>query len=94
MSTNGLAAAREEAMAVVTGEDDEVEVHVRRDILEERLLLEGYSERHPRGKQMGLVGLGHSHNAVSGHLHCREEVRAESIMARRQYIHQGTSSGK
>ena len=41
LSTNGLAAVREEPMAVVRGKDDEeVKVHVRRDILEERLLLE------------------------------------------------------
>ena len=88
LSANGLAAAREEPMAVVTSKDDEeVEVHVGRDILEERLLLEGCGKCHPRGKQMGLVGLGCIHNAaVLGSLHHREEVRAKSIMARRWQI--------
>ena len=48
LSADGLAAVREESMAVVTGEDDEeVEVHVRRDIVEESILLEGCSESHP-----------------------------------------------
>ena len=75
LSTNGLAAAREEPMVVVTGKDDEeVEMHVGRDILEEGLLVKGHSEIHPRGKQIGLVGLGCSHNAWSGCFHHRKEV--------------------
>ena len=77
MSTNGLAAAREEPAAVVTSKDDEeVKVHVGRDILEEGLLVKGHGEIHPRGKQMGLVGLGCSNNAVSGHF-CHRGVQSQ-----------------
>ena len=95
LSANGLAAVSEEPMVVVTSEDnEEVKMHVKRDISEEGFLVKGHGEIHPRGKQKGLVGLGHSHNTVSGHFHCREEVRAKIVTAGRWHICQGTSCGK
>ena len=96
LSTDKLAAVREESMAVVTSKDDEeVKVHVRRHVSKEGLMVKGCSESHdPRGKEMGLVSLGHSHIAVLGHFHHREEFRAKSIMGRRWQICQGMLCGK
>ena len=96
MSTNGLEAVIEEPTAVATGKDDEeVDVYVRGDIMEKGFLVKGHGEIHPRGEQMGSVGLSHSHhNAVLDHFHCREESRAKSIAGRRWHIRHGMSCGK
>ena len=67
---------------------------VGRDITEVGVLLEVGGESHPRGKQMVLVGLGCNHSAVAGHLHCSEEIRAESIAVGRRYMCQGSACGK
>ena len=85
----------EQAAAVVAGKDnEELEVGVGWDIAEVGILLEVSGESHPRGEQMVLVGLGHNHDAVVGHLHCSEEIRAESITVGRRYMHQGSACGK
>ena len=82
-------------MAVVAGKDDEeLKMGVGWDITEVGILLEVGGESHPRGEQMVSVSSGCNHNAVAGHLHCSEEIRAESIMVSRQYMHQGVACGK
>ena len=96
LSADRLGASGEQAMVVAASEgDEEVNVGVRRDIMEVGILLERGSESPPRVKQMVLVGSCHSHNAVAGHLCCSKEIRAENIMVGRQwYMHQGVACGK
>ena len=95
LSTDRLGASGEQAMAVAASKDDEeINVGVRWDIVEVGILLERGGESHPGVEQMVSVGLGCSHNAVVGHLHCSKEIRAESIMVGRQYMHQGLACGK
>ena len=96
LSTNGVRASGEQAVAVVGGKDDEeLEVGVRQDIMEVGILLErGAGESHPGGKQMVSVGSGCNHDTVAGRLHCSEEIRAESIVVGRRYMHQGLACGK
>ena len=69
LSTNGLVALGEQATVVVAGKDDEeLEVGVRQDTVEVGVFLERGGESHPGGEQMVSVSLGHSHDAVAGHL--------------------------
>ena len=82
-------------MAVAASKnDEELEVGVERDIAKVGVLLEGGGESHPGVKQMVSVSAGHSHDAVVGHVCCSKEIRAESIMGGRRYMHQGLACGK
>ena len=76
-SANGVRALGEQAMAVAASKDDEeLKVGVKRDITKVGILLEGGGESHPGVKQMILVSVGRSHDAVVGCLPCSEEIRA------------------
>ena len=95
LSADGVGASREQAAVVAAGKDDEeLEMGVGRDIAEVGVLLEVSGESHPRGEQMVSVGPGCNHDAVAGHLCCSEEIRAESVVVGRRYMHQGSACGK
>jgi hypothetical protein len=64
---------------VSAGIDDEVEVVGGGHIMEVRVAAKGVSESHPRVEEMGTVGSGQSHDAVSGVCHCSVEISAECI---------------
>ena len=74
--------------------DEEVDVGIPRDFEQEWIMGEGGSESHPGVKEVGSPELGCSHNAVAGHLHCREEFRAKSIAGSKGHMCQGTACGK
>ena len=96
LSSDGLQAARQESSLVVASVDnEEVNVEGRWDLTEVWILGEGGSEEsHPGVKEVGVPNLGSSHNAVAGHLHCREQFRAESIMGGKGHMYQGASCEK
>ena len=75
-------------------DDEEVDVDIVWNLEEEWIMGEGGSESHPRVKEVSLLNSGHSHNTVVGHLHCREEFKAKSIVGCKWHMCQGTSCGK
>ena len=92
LSSNGLQAAGQGALVVAASVDDEeVNVDILGNLDEEWMLGEGGSESHPRVKEAGTPNSSHNHDAVVGHLHCREEFRAESIVGCKGYMRQGMS---
>ena len=82
-------------MAVAAGVDDEeVNVEGLLDLTEEWIMGEGGSESHPGFEEKGVPSPGSSHDAVEGHLHCREQFRIESIAGSKGHMCQGASCGK
>ena len=75
-------------------DNEEVNVEGQGDLTEVWILGEGGSESHPGVKEVGMPNPGRSHDAVAGHLHCREQFRAESIMGSKGHMRQGASCGK
>ena len=81
-------------MVVAIIDNEEVNVGILGDFEEEQVMGEGGSESHPRVKKVGSPNPGCSHDAVVGHLHYREEFRAESIAGGKWHMRQGASCGK
>ena len=95
LGSNVLQAAGQEALAVAASiDDEEVDVDVWWDLDKEWMLGEGGSESHPRVEKVGMPDSDHSHDAVVGRLHYREEFRAKSIMDCKWHMCQGMSCGK
>ena len=86
---------RQEAAAVVAGIDnEEVNVEGLLDLAEVGIMGEGGSEGHPGVKEIGAPNPGSSHDAVVGHLCCREQFRAKSITGGNRHMRQGMSCEK
>ena len=95
LSSDGVCTARQESPAVAAGIHNEpVEVEGWWDLAEMRILGEGGSESHPGVEEVGVPNLGGSHDAVAGHLCCREQFRAESITGSNGDMRQGAFCGK
>lgn len=80
-------------MVLASKDNEEVDVELCGDVIKEGAMSKVGAESHPGHKETGLVGLYCRHDATSGCIRRREELRAKSMVMGNWHIHQGLSCG-